>query len=286
MMNMNKTFSNVSHSPTARNVLSGFTCHALSNWREIVMMICFCIVFLVGVIGNLLILLVFIPRLKVRGHLDLLIVYLGVVDLLASVFGPMVFIYWISTCYARWDFGSLGCKILPSLSRISVNVSIGVVLIMAIDRCNAITATIRRRNRRVMIHMSVAAVFFLSFVSESYYMNVVKLTPDNRCVLPQIVQPVYSLPLIALTIVRDLVFIAIFSATTAISVIKLRKSSKALLVGNYEKTKRSMSNTKTVKLLIAMMLVFGLLVIPRDVLHITYAISWLKWPTTTGISHK
>ena len=287
----NQSYFDISTNATFTSQSTEQKCLAMHNWREVLMMMSFLFVFILGVFGNLLILLAFIPRLCSKrpnssSHLDLLIVYLGFCDLLASVFGPIVFIYWISTCYKRWDFGIIGCKIIPSLSRIAVNISIGVVLIMAVDRCYAITAVTRRRKiNSWIIHASVAAVVFLSTVSESYYINSIKqqvTANTTQCVLVPVVRPTYSIPLVVITCVRDLLFVVIFVATTMLSIRKLKLSTTGSFLGAF-KEKRTMNNARTIKLLMTMAGVFTLLVIPRDLLHLAFTISWMKWPEKQGI---
>ena len=266
-------------------------CVLSRNWREVIMVVSFCLVLVIGVFGNLLILYAFIPRVLAKRsnsptHLDVLIVYLGFCDLFASVFGPTVFIYWISTCHKRWDFGIVGCKILPSLSRIAINVSIGVVLIMAIDRCVVINAMSRRRKiSNWMIHTSVVAVTLLSAASESYYIHslrVLDINQTEQCRPERVVKHTYSIPLVTVICLRDLVFFFIFLTTTLLSIRKLRLTSTASFLGSF-KEKRNMSNAKTIKLLMTMAGVFAFLVVPRDILHLVYTSSWMQYPEKDGI---
>lgn len=254
----------------------------ISDAKTVILLLCFGLVFLVGLFGNITILSVFVPRIKRRSQIELLIVYLGVCDLFASIFGPGVFIYWKVTCGQRWDFGKVGCKIIPSMSRITVDISIGVVLIMAIERCRTIVTPFKERLSPRQIHVSVAFCLLSCILCEFYYIYAIEVTREGKCGVPQVSKFEYSVPLVVMTTIRDLAFVAIFSLTTVLVINTLKQSSTKLLMGAFSK-KRQENNVKIMRMLVAMAIIFGILVIPRDILHLTFTISWMDWPRRRGI---
>ena len=241
------------------------------------------IVFCVGVFGNSLVLFGFGSYGRKRPMLDLLILYLAFFDLLASIFGPFVFVYWIITCNKSWHFGWFGCKTLPPLCRIFTDISIGIILIMAIDRSRAIVTPLKQSIRRTTIHTAVMATVVLSVLCETYYINALYIdNTTGRCVLPEIMRtPTYSYPLIVLTMGRNIAFVIIFAITTLAVRAKLYNSNHLKLLRSNSK-RRNQRSAQVMKMLIVMAVVFAISVIPRDLLHLSYTISWVV-PGNNGI---
>ena len=254
----------------------------LNDPKTVALLTSFALVLVIGIIGNVTILAVFVPRLRSGNKLELLIVYLGTCDLFASIFGPGVFIYWKATCGQRWDLGLAGCKIVPSMSRITVDISIGVVLIMAIERCRTIVTPFKRKLSSRQIHAAVGVCILLCILCEYYYIHAIEVTEKGKCGVTEVSKFEYSVPLVLMTIIRDISFVAVFSVTTLLVVRKLKKCSSQELLGAFSK-KRQENNMKIMKMLVAMAGIFGLLVIPRDILHLAFTISWMDWPKRSGI---
>ena len=254
----------------------------IDDWKTVTILVSFALVLVIGVVGNISILSVFVPRLDKKNKFELLIVYLAVCDFFASIFGPGVFIYWKATCGMRWDFGYIGCKILPAMSRITVDISIGVVLIMTIDRCRSIMTPLKRRLTSTNIHLSVLLCVVLCVLCEYYYIHAIHVTELGICGVPMVSRLEFSIPLVVMTTLRDASFVIIFTLTTLLVSLKLMRKSNQALLGNFSK-KRQTSNLRVLKMLVAMAIIFGLLVIPRDVLHLTFTVSWMNWPRKTGI---
>lgn len=270
---------NTSQTPSGVEKSKSNSC--VLNESRIILSVCYGIVFFVGVTGNALVLFIFRQQWKKGPIIELLILYLAVFDLLASVFGPFLFLYWIVTCHSQWDFGLTGCKMLPALCRVFTNISIGVILIMAIDRCRVIVTPLRRRFSRKIIHASVGLCVLLSFLWEYYYVKALQLDERGNCNTISVTEPSYSYPLVILTFCRDVAFIAIFSATTIAVYVQLEQNSLTKLLLKSKKQTRQRSK-KVMKMLVAMAIVFSLAVIPRDILHLVYTISWMDGK---GIKH-
>ena len=247
------------------------------------MLVSFASVLLIGVLGNISILAVFAPRLKKKKNkFELLIVYLSVCDLFASIFGPGIFIYWKMNCGLGWDFGRIGCKILPAMSRITVDISIGVVLIMAIDRCRSILAPLKRPLSSLHIHLAVLICVILCVLCEYYYIHAIQVTNKGICGVPQVNRFDFSVPLVVMTSVRDVTFVVVFTSTTVLVSLKVLRSTNQALLGQFTK-ERHTKNMRILKTLVAMATIFGILVIPRDVLHLAFTVSWMDWPRRSGI---
>ena len=272
------------YTTTNSNITPSTTTPCLLTKEDIVLVTGYAMVILVGVAGNALVLLVFSPRWKRGPIIDLLILYLALFDLLASIFGPFVFLYWLITCDRRWHFGSIGCKILSTLCRIFTDISIGVILIMAIDRCRAIVTPLKERFCRHKIHLAVAIAVILSVLCESYYINAVFINNRGLCSVLSVNDPIYSYPLIVLTIVRNVAFITIFSITTISVYVKLYNSNNSRLLRTNSRRQRCLRSAQVIKMLVIMAVVFAVAVIPRDIFHLAYTISWMI-PHSQGINY-
>ncbi|XP_047129761.1 somatostatin receptor type 5 isoform X1 [Hydra vulgaris] len=241
---------------------------------DILLVLGYVAVIVVGVVGNVLVMIIFQFKLKRGAIIDLLIFYLAVFDGLGSLFGPFVFLYWTLTCNQRWDFGWYGCKILPPFSRIITNISTGVILIMAIDRCRSIVFPLKQRFRRKTMHAAMFATILTSIVWEAYYIKALHIDKYGTCNSVAVNEPLYAYPLIVMVTARSLIFLFLFITTTAIMYMKLYNCERMKFLKNsYLKTPNK--NKNVMKMLIIMATVFVVSVLPRDILHLSHTISWL-----------
>ncbi|XP_057302055.1 prolactin-releasing peptide receptor-like [Hydractinia symbiolongicarpus] len=246
------------------------------NMVETFVITSYVVVFIVGFIGNSIVVLTFAPSWKKGPIIELLIIYLAFFDLLASIFGPWLFVYWIATCHKKWDFGWLGCKVLPTLCRVFTDISIGVILTMAIDRCRSIVTPLRNRFSRKSIHISVGITIVLSCIWELYYVFGLFINENGLCTVMTVSDPRFSYPLIVLTAWRNIAFVVIFSLTTLAVYIKLKSSADQVLLQNSQGYNQIHSQrSRVMKMLVTMAIVFAITVIPRDIFHLTFTISWM-----------
>ncbi|XP_047129762.1 formyl peptide receptor 2 [Hydra vulgaris] len=231
-------------------------------------------VIIIGVIGNILVVIIFQVDLKKRPTIDLLIFYLAIFDGLGSFFGPFVFLYWTLTCHKRWDFGWFGCKTLPTFSRVMTNISTGVILIMAVDRCRSIIFPFKRRFRKLIIHMAIIITVLISVVWESYYISSLHIDIYQTCNTAAVNNHFYAYPLITLVAARSIIFISVFSMTTFAVYIKLHNCERLVFLKN-NLLNVCNKNKIVMKILIMMASVFILSVVPRDIYVLYYTISWL-----------
>ena len=102
--------------------------------------ILFSILMITGIIGNSLVIYVY-TKAKNRKHFlkfERMILILAIVDLIASTVNPSVYIYQIKVDYRQWHFGYIGCKLISAVGPIFSSISLGLILLMAIDRDRAV----------------------------------------------------------------------------------------------------------------------------------------------------
>lgn len=179
------------------------------------------LVFVIGTLGNAVVLAVLWSYWKTGPMLELLILYLAVFDLLSSILCPLLFSYWIASCH-KWSFGIAFCKILPSLVRILSNVSLAFLMTMAFDRYRAICKPFKERFSRHTLHKIALGTLFLCIAWEIPYIYFLDVQHD-RC-YAFYTNRYDSLPETILLSVRDLAFLFTMTFTTIASYISLRQT--------------------------------------------------------------
>ena len=134
-----------------------------------------------GIIGNSFTIYVFKPR-RNRSKLkqmNLLIFYLAIIDLVSSILNPALFVYWEITQYSRWDFGEFLCSVLPSFRKISMVISLGVILLITMERALVISnfqvVSISCRK----INLFVLVTILASILTEINYVTRLQLSPKE-----------------------------------------------------------------------------------------------------------
>lgn len=242
---------------------------------DIILIISFCIIFIVGVTGNSVV--IYLTRCKNSklSSMKRLIFYLALIDLFASICNPIMFIYWTVTGFSEWHFGEFLCKLLPSLTRITVNASIGLIILITVDRCLTIKNTFGFRFKKKHINIATIITLLVSVAFELPYTIYQEKRHYQTCEVHDASIPGFTYPMITLLIIRDVLFIIMFSLTISIIHLELHNKERVHFLNdqkNIEKTKR------IITMLIVMAVVFVILVFPRDILHLAYNISWLNEP--------
>ena len=243
------------------------------------------LVFVIGLLGNGFVLYTFRRYWRRGPIIELLILYLACFNFISSFLDPLTFGYWLVTCYRSWHFGWFGCKIIPSVCRASTNVSIGLILIMAIDRCRAIVFPFRRRLSRNATHALVFLAIVIGFASEIHHYAGSFIDKSGSCAVVKVTVPTYMYPLIITVSGRILTIIFVLTFTTVIAYFKLKKSYTEDLLGTSHSTNRSLSERcrKVTLMLVVMATVFSVTILPRDFFHIIYVISWITGNGNNGI---
>ena len=213
---------------------------------------------------------------------EVLILYLAVVDFCASIFTPFVFIYWISTCYYQWDFGTFGCKVLPFLGRVFINISVGIICILALDRYRAICSPFKGQFNKKYIHMSVLLAVILAILCEVYYLaaltyQVEPLPAGSKgCLVIPSDKQNYIKVTTSILLARDGFFVLIFTYTSIRIIMSLKRRDSYCTAPDSDYGSHSRRETeRVIRVIITMQIIFIFLVLPRDMLHIIFSLSWL-----------
>ena len=254
----------------------------ISEWMLIV---AFVFILLIGVLGNSFVIYVFGYRRKKVGRstTEWLILFLGIIDFLSTIFNSSLFLYWTATRHSRWDFGYVGCKILPAIGPILTTVSSGVILIFAIDRYVAIVQPFRGQLSLRTTALAFLINIILSILSYTHYIYLIDVK-KGRCVSRPVNDLTYGIPNCTLIIIRLLVFASVFIFTSVRIFFKLRSnestvSAKAKSMNGKDKKNRQSKNIARVLFMVGF--VFILLVFPRELFYLVFNMSWIT--STQGI---
>jgi len=240
----------------------------------------FLIIMISGVVGNLLVIYVFGNK-KDKRSTEFLIFYLGIIDLMTSIFNPPLNIYWILTHFEKWHFGALGCKILPAIGPTMTTASGWVLLIFAVERYCAIVTPFSSRFSPMSIKIACLASVLGSAAMYVHYINSLQMQ-YGMCYVPDVKVPEYGYPNCIFIIIRLLAFILIFSSTNIQIYRTLRKNELSFSAKELRET-RTRQSKRIMRILNVMGIVFVVLVFPRELLYLIYNMSDLIHQDSGGV---
>ena len=233
----------------------------------------YALVFVVGIVGNILVFMMFKMsngKLKVMEHM---IVCLAITDLIASVINPALYTYWQVTHRKVWHFGLIGCKLTPIINRSITNVSFGIIMMINIDRCIVITRPFRPKMRKRDVHTAMIGIVILAILLEIPFIYHVEVYAGTYCLVPDSRVESFAYPAITVMVTKGLLFLATF-LTTVVCIYKELYDNEMVMRSLKSQTRTE--HNKTVLIMLATIaVVFIILVFPRDILHIIYIISWM-----------
>ena len=244
--------------------------------KDAILIVLFCLIFIVGVIGNAHVCFVFgFKKSRGRTTTESLILYLGIVDLLASIFNPPLHVYWTATKHSVWHFGLIGCKIIPIIGPIMTCASAGILCLIAVDRFAVIVLPFRGQLSRVTVSRATIATLVLSTLMYIHYSYA--LTIDDFlgvCMIEDISALSYMLPNITSIILKLLLFSLVFIVTNVMIFVSLEKQTNKLTLQKV-RIKRLKENKRTMGVLHRMGLVFVVLIYPREIFQLYINFSWI-----------
>lgn len=285
--------------------------------NSIVLVVLFSLICFAGTLGNALVLYIFNfhheskdpPRTRRQRArvMDLLISYLAVIDFIASIFSPFLYIYLHVTGYQHWAFGDFGCTFIFGVANLTTTLSFGMIVFITAERSIAIyrpfkTLTSSRRR----IHVLFLLLLLVSIGIDLPYLVNLKVRELNG-ISSNTTRVQYALQshlsrrsfqekelstkiYICMTVrseeymtTRTVTFI--LRASSYIIIISIanwyvyKAISKHSLSVNRNKVKRR--NERTFKLMVMIGVVFTILVLPKDLFVIVYNLS----SDELGINH-
>jgi len=278
-MNNNNNITNILHSNYMPNITRNTTMNLLSysydgyTSSQIFSLIAFSIILLLGSIGNLLVIYVYGFTCRRRFvKFERLMLMLGIVDFIASVTNPMYYIYRIAN-RGVWGIGGFSCKVIPALGPIFTGISLGVILIMAVDRDRAVSTPFKRQFHLNTIYKAVFLTIVSSVLVTVPYMYHNRLNVNNDGTTNCIVDGdfAYDVMIIVIFMLSDVIFVVIFVMTTVRVFMKLGTKSSSSKGARVQKV-RAREINRILKIILAMGIMFVVCVFPRDLLFIAFSL--------------
>jgi len=108
---------------------------ALPEGLKIALYCVYCFIFLLGTIGNMLVIYIIGIKHRVERSCDVHIVSLAVADLLTAIVIPVVMIHDMKTNYIEWHLlGTFGCKLFVSMMHMTSIVSSLMLVTISLTR--------------------------------------------------------------------------------------------------------------------------------------------------------
>ena len=228
-----------------------------------------CAVLLLGTVGNLLVVYVFGCRKRNRSNYQTLLLTLGVVDFFGAIFSPSLLIYEILTEYKEWHFGTFGCKVIPTILKVNVTLSQGILILISFERYQGIVNPFRAETltrRRLGIYL--LAIVMFAFIMLSPSIHALELKDGHSC-FPRPGNTMLAQSAIVVAVQISVLLILTFSNTR---ISKAIHSSFQVLSLDREKSRRLVSYKRSQKIIAVMVASFSIFVMPADLMNLGVSI--------------
>lgn len=136
---------------------------------NVMSLIVYCLAFVLGVVGNGIVIWVAGFRMKKTVN-TVWFLNLAVADFLFTAFLPLSVAY--TAMYFHWPFGRFMCKLNSTLSFLNMFASVYILVVISVDRCISVVHPIWAQNHRSVSHASVLSVLvwvFALLLSSPYF---------------------------------------------------------------------------------------------------------------------
>ena len=244
--------------------------------KTILLAVALCLIIFVGTIGNGFVCYFFGVKRRNKWTIpDRLFLYLGIVDLLSSLVNPAFFLYVELTRYSKWHFGRVACKVIAPFGPITTLLSAFLIQIITVDRYLVIVKPFGRRYGARHINIAVLAAIVWSIASYLHYIISVDLYGTNPvCKVLDVTDKRYSIPSVTMVLMQDVTFIIVIFFTNKAIYSKFKKRQRNFSSESGAEVTH-IQRQRLFRMLLVMSSVFLLLILPRDLLQLSYTISWM-----------
>ncbi|XP_034973535.1 chemerin-like receptor 1 [Zootoca vivipara] len=168
--------SNASIVPSLGKKANGGT-YDLYKWINIITMIIYSLAFLLGVIGNGLV--IFITGFRMKKTVNTIwFLNLAITDFTFTFPQPLTVVY--IALNAHWPFGLVMCKVISTLAFFNLFASVYLLMVISIDRCISVWCPVWSRNHRTPRLASFVSlgVWILALVLCSPYLHFRDTAPN------------------------------------------------------------------------------------------------------------
>ena len=140
---------------------------------------CYSLVFLLGVIGNILVFRMVVKRRKLRTVGNVFICNLAAADIAVLTVNLPIRLAYQENSYI-WPFGAFLCKIIPMLTYLFITASSATLVLMTIDQYRAITVPLGRRFTVKITKMVIFSIWVFSALITLPFNFALKLVEQER----------------------------------------------------------------------------------------------------------
>ncbi|XP_030068915.1 C-X-C chemokine receptor type 3-like [Microcaecilia unicolor] len=136
--------------------------YKIQAFDKIFLPIFYTMVFLLGLIGNLVVIAVMLRYKHTLTGTDTFILHLAIADILLVLTLP----FWAVQAVLGWIFGDVFCKIIGSVFKINFYSSIFLLVCISFDRYLSIVHAVQmyKKHKTLLVHMSCLAVWGFCFL--------------------------------------------------------------------------------------------------------------------------
>ena len=180
---MNITVNNITHgisNVTSVPVLTITLPKLVISSSDILLICIYVAMFVIGSIGNSLIIRYFGSYKKHKALFHIYLVHLAIADLVCLTLRCVILVHGILSGWT-WPFGSISCTLAYVIAPITINASTWIVVSISQERYRGIVTPLKSRLTNNFIHLIVVTIWIASSVMFIPYMLTIKLIDDNYC---------------------------------------------------------------------------------------------------------
>ncbi|XP_053545987.1 formyl peptide receptor 2-like [Bombina bombina] len=174
---MDMEISNLSHyssNVTMEDLLNEYSHDGQASYNyifhlsKIISMTCFSITFILGIVGNGLV--IWIAGFKMKKNVNTIwFLNLGAANFIFDAFLPFSIVE-VSLDY-HWPFGQIMCKLMSTVISLNMSVSTSFLMIISVDRCTSVLCPVWSKNNRTsrLAYIISIAIWLMCLVFSSPY---------------------------------------------------------------------------------------------------------------------
>ncbi|XP_075459371.1 formyl peptide receptor-related sequence 1-like [Ascaphus truei] len=156
---------------------NGFLVYDTFHLIQVICIICFSITFILGIIGNGLV--IWIAGFKMKKMINTIwFLNLGVADFLFNIFLPLQITELAMN--GHWPFGQIMCKVIFTAILLNILVSISFLMVISVDRCTSVLCPVWSKNHRTPRLASIISIviWLLCLIFSAPFLVFYEITDD------------------------------------------------------------------------------------------------------------
>ena len=245
---------------------------------KMVLRLCFVIVFVIGLCGNLLVCIVMIQQRRMRTVMNCFTLNLAISDLI-------IIVIYVPSQYAayennqNWPFGNAGCRLTYSIVPASLSASIGTMLAISCERFRGIVFPFKPRLTLTTVRRIILIIWIVSITTALPLMIIAgTIRKGNNTFCDELWRNPASSRFywVAMFVLQYVLPLIIMSILYGVAGWKLQKRSKFLSRNsrgragsiNYNvEIARQRQSQKITKMLVALILIYSFCMLPQHVVY-------------------